>query len=204
MLIVAYYTKDTPYKAEAEQLAANLDDLGIPHRIQEVPNLGSWQANTQYKSRFIADILATSLDQSSFVYLDVDAAILSCPTLLYKLPSMDVDIAAARFGGVELLSGTVYFGCTQKTDEVVDGWIRLCEKYPKSFPAGVVKYHPRGGAAWDQRMLSVAIDRTAGVRFHELPPEYCYIHDLSAKRYPDVKPIILHTAASRRYKKIIK
>ncbi len=200
MKVIGYYTEHTPYADEALALRRNLDAFAIEHDIRGVPNLGSWLANTSYKSRFVQEMLAASPGQP-LVYLDVDAEILSPPTLLHDLAIQgSCDIAAAKFGGHELLSGTLYLGGTPKLDEVVAEWVALCTRYPKTFPGGLLNYHPHGSEAWDQRMLQLAINRVADVRFVELPPGYTFIHDLSRERYPDTNPVILHTCASRRYR----
>lgn len=195
-LYIAYFTRDTPYEGEAAQLRANLDKFGLPNDIRGVPNMGSWQRNTQFKARFVQSILAEYPGRPC-VYLDVDAEVVQTPTLFDDLPC---DIAAAKFGGHELLSGTLYLGATPKLNEIVATWVALCEEYPEKFPAGLLNYHPGGGDAWDQRLLQIAINRTAGTHFVELPPAYTFIYDLSKERYPDVSPVIIHWAASRKYR----
>lgn len=204
MLVVAYYTANTPYKADAEEFRKNLDSFAIPHNIREVPNLGTWQKNTQWKSRFIQQMLQ-EID-GPFTYLDVDAEFQADPTLFFDglaTTTPATDLAAHKFCGHELLSGTVYFGNTPKCREVVEQWVKLCIEFPDSFPAGFLSYHPKGGRAWDQRLLCKAIESTPEVNFYDLPPEYCYIHDLSKKHYPDVKPVIMHLTASRLYKSVV-
>lgn len=194
MLFIAYYTRNTPYEQEAVALRASLDALGLWYDIRGVDSLGSWQKNTQYKARFVREMLNTHL--GPMTYIDVDALVLQPPVLL---DTLDCDIAAAKFGGHELLSGTVYFGNTPKSRETVDRWIALCEQYPDRFPGGLLPHFPSGGLAWDQRMLDIAIRQT-GAGFVELPPEYTYIVELSQKRYPGVQPVILHTRGSLRFK----
>jgi hypothetical protein len=198
--IVGYYTTGTPYEAEAHTLALNLDLLELNYHIKAVPNLGSWQKNTQYKAHFVKEMLLAHSGEP-LIYLDVDAEIKSTPIFLGNLKC---DIAFHRFRGHELLSGTLYLGNTPKLMEVVDNWIALCAQYPERFPAGMLNHYPRGDIAWDQRMLDVAINRTCGVTAIILPPEYTFISDMSEKWYPGVKPIILHTAASRRYRELIR
>ena len=198
VLIVGYYTTGTPYEKDADILRKNLDAFSIPHDIREVPNLGSWQKNTQFKSRFIQQMLQEIT--GPFTYLDVDAEIQSQPVLL---DGLSCDIAAHKFCGHELLSGTVFFGNTPKCREVVERWVKLCIEFPDSFPAGFLSYHPKGGRAWDQRLLCKAIESTPGISFFDLPPEYCYIHDLSKKQYPGVVPVIMHLTASRLYKSVV-
>lgn len=202
MLIVAYYTADTPYKNDAEELRKNLESFRVPFIIKELPNQGSWQKNTQLKSSFVQAMCA-EID-GPFVYLDVDAELQSDPTKFFDgFLKAKVDIAAHLFSGHELLSGTVYFGNTWKCREVVERWCKLCLEFPDTFPAGFLSYHPKGGKAWDQRLLCKAIEDVPDVVFRNLPPEYTYIHDLSKKQYPKTKPIIVHLTASRLYKSVV-
>ncbi len=196
---VAYFTEDTPYAHEAELLRESFDALGLSYWIVGIKSLGNWQANTQYKSRFIRDMLAAHPDQP-LVYIDVDALVLQRPTLF---ESLDCDVAAAKLGGWELLSGTVYFGGTPKCREIVDRWGALCEQYPQTFPGGLLPHFPGGEVAWDQRMLDLAIRQTEGVRFVELPPAYTYIDGLSTDKYPGVQSVIRHTRGSMRLRHLV-
>lgn len=207
MLIVGYYTENTPYVDEANRLRANLDRMGLRHDFREVPNLGSWQKNTQYKSHFVEDMLIEHAPHP-IVYCDVDAEFRHCPTLLFKLPASGIDIAACKHGGHELLSGTVFFSNSECCMQVVARWQQLCHTYPERFPGGLLPHFPKGDIAWDQRMLDLAIRQlikeNVPVNFQVMPPEYCFIFDISAAKYPEINdPIIVHTAASRAYKKHI-
>ena len=147
----AYFTTGTPYEQEAAELVKCLEQWELNYDVIPVPSLGSWQRNTQLKSKVVQKYLKDHPHQPA-VYVDVDAKILQRPTLFNTLTC---DIAATRFGGRELLSGTVYFGGTAKTVEVVDRWVGLCEQYPENFPAGLLPDFKHGGPAWDQRMVTV-------------------------------------------------
>lgn len=193
MLIVGYFTPGV-YADMAARLRVNLDRFGLAHDLQEVPEQGSWIANCAYKSRFVKSMLEKH--RKPIVQLDVDAEIREYPTLLNDLNGCDV--AASRFNGNELLSGTVYFSASATCMAVVDRWIELCAMYPTMIPPGVLSYHPKGTDAWDQRLLWLAIVQTPNVHFTDLPPSYCYIeHDnLTKTRYPDALPVIAHQCAS--------
>jgi hypothetical protein len=198
-LYVGYFTIDTPYAQEADKLRQSLDRLHLPHELTGVPNLGSWQKNTQYKSRFIQQQLQQH-DGRPLVYLDVDALVLRRPVLFNDL---DCDLAFVRFNGEELLSGTVYFGNTPTCRKVVDRWVHNCQRFPDTFPPDLLGHYPNGEAAWDQRLLDLARIETPGVRCVELPQAYTYIEDLSRSRYPGVEPIILHTRGRSRLQHLI-
>jgi len=189
-LVIAYYTIDTPYEAEAEVLKLSLESVGYSYQICAIPNLGSWQKNTQYKAIFIQYMLEKN-DGRPLLYLDVDAVMVQHAVLLDDLKA---DIAAVHFAnGNELLSGTLYLGNTQQCKRVVNKWIYLNEQYPETLP--------NGREAWDQRTLALAIDRIEGLTFVELPQNYTWIVELTQKRCPDItNPIIMHTRGAKRFK----
>lgn len=207
MLYVGYYTEKTPYEAEAKKLTASLDKFDLEYEIVAVKSRGSWQKNTQMKAEVIRDFIFR-FPNRPFVYLDVDAVVEKPPVLFDSLRSRVpvCDIAAHKFKAVELASGTVYFGGTAKTTAVVDKWVELCKQYPDYFPGHLLPHfrHKPQDFAWDQRMLDVAIRQTPDVQLEILPPEYCWIFDLCKEWYPNAKePVIVHNAASRRYRKVV-
>lgn len=191
--VVGYYTVNTPYVQEAETLKLSLDALGYTHDIRGVPNLGSWQKNTQYKARFLSDRLAAYPLGTPLLYLDVDSIVVRP---LEVLRGLRCDLAAVHFHDTtELLSGTLYLGNTQACRDMVKHWIALNEKYPTQLPDG--------RDAWDQRTLQMAIDGTPGFRFVELPQEYTWITELTQRRMPNLCPVIIHTRGAFRFKRIV-
>lgn len=190
--VIAYYTTDTPYEAEAEVLKASLETVGYSYTVCGVPNLKSWQKNTQYKAMFVRHMLQTHSGQP-LLYLDVDSVMVEAPEVLDGLTA---DIAAVHFcGRNELLSGTVYFGNTECCNRCVDEWIRLNEQYPERLPDG--------REAWDQRTLKMAIEKTKGLHFVELPQEYTWIVELTQRHMPGLSPVIMHTRGAKRFKRKI-
>ena len=191
-LVIGYYTVNTPYEEEAELLKLSLQTHGYEHDLRPVENLGTWQKNTQLKAEIVRHFLS-KYPGRPLLYLDVDAIMIQKPVLLDEL---DADIAAVHFCDTsELLSGTVYFGGTEKCIEVVDRWMVLNAKYPKLLPDG--------RKAWDQRTLEMAIRETESVNFVELPEEYTWIVELTEKRKPGLVPVIQHTRGAYRWKKKI-
>ena len=192
-LVVAYYTVGTPYEHEAEVLKLSLESIGYSYRVYGVPNLGSWQKNTQYKAEFIKEMLLRFPSQT-LLYLDVDAVMVQAPKILDNLKA---DIAAVHFANSgELLSGTLFLGNTTNCKKVVDEWILLNKKYPETLPNGT--------QAWDQRTLKMAIKNIPEVSFIELPQSYTFIIELTQRRCPEVtSPVIMHTRGAKRFKNII-
>jgi len=195
-VVVAYYTKGTGYEKESVTLHRSLHLFGLEHEILGVRNLGSWQKNTQFKSRFIK-VMLEKYHGRPVVYIDVDAEIKKYPILWDQWSSgnqpPDIGVYYRDFGDKtgnrkELLSGTVYFGnSNEKSLELVNQWIDINEKHPKT---------------WDQKTLAIAIQGWDGtVKF--MPAEYCCIFDLMQnKKWENVEnPVVIHYQASRRLKK---
>ena len=108
--------------------------------------------------------------------------VLSYPKIFFEL---NCDVAFHRFKGKELLSGTVYFNNTAKTSELLQKWIDINQENPEVF---------------DQKNLDQALKSVSDISIIELPPEYCFIYDLSKDYYPRVNPIIEHYQASRKFR----
>ncbi len=191
-LVVAYYTEGTPYEGEAEVLKESLESVGYSYLVCGVPNLKSWQKNTQCKAVFLQQMLERNISKP-ILYLDVDAIMVHPPVLLDDIKA---DIAAVHFARKsELLSGTLYLGNTRQCKRVVKKWIALNEQYPETLP--------NGKAAWDQRTLALAIKRVKGLNFVELPQSYTFIVGLTQRHDPDCRPIIMHTRGAKKHKRHI-
>jgi hypothetical protein len=182
---VGYYTPG-PYEDDALKLFSTLEELKLEHDFIRIAPTGTWQQITQKKAQVVRDALAKHAGRA-VIYLDVDCLVLKDPK---RFRELECDVAAAIFGGCELLSGTVYFGPTAKAREVVEAWIALNQKYPTVLP--------NGQEAWDQRTLNMAI-KDSGCIFEQLPHSYTYMEGLSEERYPEVQPVILHTRGSLRH-----
>ena len=79
----------------------------------------------------------------------------------------------------------MYFRNTENTFKLLNQWIEENNKYPQE---------------WDQRNLDLALTKIRGLQIGELPPEYCFIYDLSKIEYRNIVPVIEHFQASRTLK----
>lgn len=188
-LVIGYYTVDTPYEREKESLKLTLEALGYDYDFIGVEHQGSWQKNTQLKSKVIQHFLDKYCNRH-LLYLDVDSLVIQKLTVL---ETIHADIAAVHFAnGNELLSGTVYFGGTQACRRVVEEWQQINDRYPDILPDKRV--------AWDQRTLELAIKKTKCL-YVELPQAYTWIAQLTQKKCePGLAPIIVHTRGAYRFK----
>ena len=193
-IITSYYTLDTPYQQVAhDYLMPSVQKLNLASDIRGVQNLGSWQANTSYKSEFVLQMLTQH--KKDVVFLDSDAVVLENPDLFEKIPA-EFNIAChildknAWYGGkydpqFELLSGTAYFRYVPETLVLVNKWVEACKK----------------SLVWEQQLLQDIIEATSTKVFN-LPIAYCWIVSLPGNKRPIVEPpehiIIKHHQVSRQ------
>lgn len=186
--VVGFYTKNTPYEAEAMAMKFSADPLGMNVHLYGLPSRGRWEANCQLK----AEVLLTMASEMKkpFLYVDADARFFRYPELFDCQIACEYDLAFHYFRSTELLSGTIWVNPTVETMGTLQEWAELNRELPNE---------------WDQRTLHKVVNQSPKLRILRLPAEYCYIYDLSAKHYPAVKdPIIVHYQASRKYKQDIK
>jgi hypothetical protein len=177
-LVVAYATRGTGYEAEAERMAASAHRMGLDAHVELIDSLGGWQRNTQYKARFLRDVIRHRPCRS-IVYTDADSVFVRYPALFDE----PVDgIGYHLRNGHELLSGTLHLACNEATAALMDLWVEECERQPD---------------AWDQRTLQAALARWNGPQ-RVLPEAYCCIFDSPTR---PAEPVVLHMQASRRLKR---
>ena len=183
-VVVAYYTMATGYEQEAEFLRQSLKPWGLSRDIVAVPNLKSWQKNTQYKARFILDMLRKHAPRP-ILYVDADAQIVQYPRFVRGLEA-SADLAVhwrdRGEGRRELLSGTIWLSQERASYNLMERWIAENAANPDT---------------WDQRTLeSILRSGDWKGRVVDLPPEYCAIFDQAMCEVP----VIEHYQASRRLK----
>jgi hypothetical protein len=171
----------TPAYAEhAAGLVASLDAFGLPHDVRAVEGGGSWVANVNRKAGFLLERMRRHPGRP-LVWLDADARVRQRPDLF---DSLTCDFAAHWRHGVELLSGTMYWGPTTIARLMCESWQRRCARYPDR---------------WDQVTLDEVVKEWEGdLKVHPLPASYTRVFD-------DAKmgdPVIEHLQASRQLAKV--
>lgn len=180
-VIVSYYTKGTGYEEQAEYLKITLRRFNLDNDVVGVPDKGSWHLNVYYKARFIQRMMKKYPDRA-IVFVDADAKIRANPVLFNTL---DCDLACHFRHGKELLSGTLYFGNTEKARFLVSKWIEEDRLYPKTH--------------MPQRNLRSVFNKYKNkIKWKSLPVEYCMIFDSDARNR--ARPVIEHFQLSRKYK----
>ena len=87
-IIICYYTKDTGYENEIENLITSCEKFSLPYVVDAIDSLGTWEKNCCYKPRYILDKI-TSLKRP-VLWLDADCVVVQKPTLF---DSLECDIA---------------------------------------------------------------------------------------------------------------
>jgi len=190
LIVVGYYTINTPYEQEAQGLINSCKKLNLRYDIPGVPTLGNWQSNTRFKAKFMLDMLNKYPGQK-IVYVDCDAVIHS---RLDLFKDYDYDISVRyqdfRWRKNECLSGTIFIKSNERT-------IQLCKKWME-----INEAEGSNTKNLEQWNLDKAIQdgKRYGLTFKNLPPEYTFIFDSMKAMYPNVRPIIEHFQASRRFR----
>jgi hypothetical protein len=187
MLVVAFYTRRTPYEEEIKNLEASCFKHELDYHFEGYDGRGVWVHNCAIKPEFIFDMLKL-YPKDNLLYVDADALFIQKPTLINKIEEEGkIDIAAYIMKGGKLLSGTVFFRNNARVQALVNEWVKLQRHEPNK---------------WDQETLHLTIVHHGprlGIEFDKLPSEYCKIFD---KDWGD--PVIQHNQKSREYRHLVK
>lgn len=183
-VVIAYYTKNTPYEEEVQNLIASLEKHKLPMDIIGMRSYGSHQANVHQKPYFIKQMMIRHYPKD-VLYLDADAVVQKHPTLF---DHVEFDIGVTFRANIELLGGTLYFSNNHKTFALVERWINTCLQNPN---------------VWDQQILQYILQlgsQDLQLKTCLLPETYCQIFDLMKSAG---EPVIEQFQASRRFKKLV-
>ena len=193
LMVVGYYTINTPYEEEAQILIRSLNKLRINQDVIGVKTLGNWQANTRFKAEFMLDML-NKHPNHRLLYVDVDAVVHKMPDL-FKNYKCDIAVRWQdfRWRKNECLSGTIYMENNKRTRRICELWrdINVTEGNQSN--------------RMEQWNLDTVINKMKAedpnFTYKNLPPEYTMIFDSMRGMYPNITPVIEHFQASRRFKK---
>jgi hypothetical protein len=193
LMVVGYYTVNTPYEEEAQNLLQSLNKLKVNHDIIGVKTLGNWQANTRFKAGFMLDMLMKHPNHR-LLYVDVDAVVHKMPDL-FKNYKCDIAVRWQdfRWRKNECLSGTIYMENNERTKRICQLWRDINVKEGNE------------SNRMEQWNLDTVINQMKkedpNFTYKNLPPEYTMIFDSMRGMYPNINPVIEHFQASRRFKK---
>lgn len=196
-LIVSYYTKDTLYQLEVQNLIASCEKWGLEHHIEPIASLGSWERNCCYKPFFLMEKLQQF--KRPLFWVDADAVFVKEPEWLAVF---DKDMALRINGDLEdshpskVCSGSLYINANLTAATLLKLWGQACiDAFLKL---------ERTEEIWDQMILRDVLLR-GGLEeaVAPLPLEYAAIADQICNDAIMKEPVIIHYQASRRFKKII-
>lgn len=195
-MVVSFYTKDTPYALEVQNLIASCEQFGIKIDVEGIPSYGSWELNCAYKPFFILERLKRH--RRPLLWVDADAIFVS---MLKQSDAFTADLAVCINDSCaidhpsKVMSGTIFIAATKEAEELLRLWCCECQK--------LLLQEGRTSEFWDQEALRNAIFSCPhSARVAKLPPEYIKIFDrpLDSASGP---AIIEHYQASRRLKKLV-
>lgn len=193
LLVIGYYTVNTPYAQEAKKTMQSCDKFGLDYHIVGVPNLGNWQANTRFKAKFVKQML-DEFPNRNLLYVDVDAIFRARPTLFMNDFPYDIGIRYQDFKWRknECLSGTVFFANNSIVRKIVNEWIAINEKQGSD---------SKTLEQWNLGNIIDKYEKKGLLRVNKkIPPGYTFIFDIMKRMYPNEKVVIEHFQASRRFR----
>jgi hypothetical protein len=195
-LIVSYYTQDTLYCLEAQNLIASCERFGLKYCVEAIPSFGSWELNCAYKPFFLLEKM--QLFQQPLLWIDADGVFESSPTWIEAFGgdiALRWDEQAPLDCPSKAISSTIFIGVTEKVKQLLRLWALETEQQFND-PKRVTEF-------WDQIALRDCL--VAGkiqLDLRPLPIPYAHIFDHHSE-LEDRKPVIVHYQASRRLKHLI-
>ena len=182
MIVISYYTYNTPYQVMNKALDDSCKKHNLRHHAVGYVGLGRWELNCGLKPSFILEMLKL-YDGEDLLYVDSDAIIEAAP----PVPEGDFGVyyKTHKDGSTELLSGTIYLHGNIHTKFLVTKWVEEQSKTPLT---------------WDQKTLAKVVE-TSRLQPTRLPQGYTKIYDASYDASYDGTTYVRHNQASRTCKK---
>ncbi|MCB1072879.1 MAG: hypothetical protein KDK96_07250 [Chlamydiia bacterium] len=190
--IISFYTENTPYEKEAEDLAASCEKFNLPHEIDPMPNFGSWEKNCCFKPKYILKKLSDL--QKPVLWLDADAIVYQKPTLF---ESLETDVALHSNHSLpenhpsKVNSGTLLFYPTPASFSLLEKWDQETERLLEE-----------DSEPWDQISLRNVLFKS-DVRIYFLDSCYCRIFTKIESEDELKNSFFIHFQASRTLKKTL-
>lgn len=190
--IISYFTRNTFYEKDAEQLRLSCEKAGLDHQIDGIDSFGKWHEHVCYKPHFILQKLNEL--KRPLLWVDADAEVVQKPP---PLPECDLSLRVFDHFPADhpsyLFAATIYCSYTPQTLALIETWGRLCQEGMEKNPGLEVS---------DQVFLKAALDQLSGqIRFHPLPAGFAALFDQDS--LPPDQLYIVQYQASRLYRKFI-
>ncbi len=191
--IISFYTENTPYQSEAQNLAISCEKWGLNHFIKGIPSFGSWELNCAFKPFFILGELLER--KEPLLWVDCDAVFEAEPEWLEVF---DADLSVRRHPELpedhpsKVISSTIYVNHTPEAQQLLRSWAVHSKQ--------MLMDDERDLEFWDQMALACAIQNHSEVIVKDLPLAYAKIFDHPGDIKAVQHPVIVHYQASRRFK----
>ncbi|MBS0620105.1 MAG: hypothetical protein JSS61_01420 [Verrucomicrobia bacterium] len=189
-LVVSYYTKDTLYQLEVQNLIASCEMWGLKHWIEPIASAGSWEYNCAYKPFFLYQMLQKH--QCPLFWVDADGVFAKKPEVL-EVFSNDLAVLINDLPDdhpSKVYSASVYVNATEPAERILKLWAKEC--------CDQLADPHRTEEVWDQIALRNVLHK-GEASVGKLPIEYAAIFDQGEAEHA----VITHYQASRRLKKSI-
>jgi hypothetical protein len=211
MIVAAFYTIGTPYEAEAAELVKTLDRFGLKHDVRAYEHPGSWVKAGFLIPRCIGEVHAAHPGED-VLYLDADARVTQDPTPYCDSLKGKADVGLFYLDnsphhpgkdGRELCTGTLWSADTDSAAVLLMMWSMFCGSVCQGSNQTDQTVLQEILSVWSEEQQLLGSPRPPKLRIAALPPEMCWMDIISAMHYGEREPIIFHTQASRRHRRVV-
>ncbi len=186
MKLVSFYTKNTIYEKEIEDLSTSCKSLQIDHYIEAREDLGCWEKNCSQKPLFIYECLEKF--NEPLLWVDSDGIALQKPQL--NLGQCDLGLYFNNTRTKHARNATIFVSPTQAAKDFMRLWYETLQKLNGPTQKKLTPDQPV--------MISLIRKKSVPLKIAHLPLEYMQIFDRD--QIPLNKTVILHFQASRTAK----
>lgn len=129
-LVICYYTINTIYEKEVQNLIKSLNKFKIPYKIYGIFSLGSWLLNTGFKAEFTQIMMEKN--DTHLIWLDADSMVYNTPHLFVDLKNADETCCVRIKGNItepNLNSSVIYFNNKIDSKNIINDWVMECKKH---------------------------------------------------------------------------
>lgn len=195
--VVSYYTLQTPYESEIENLLSSCKKYGIKTSVDGIDPFGTWELNCAYKPFFLLKKLQEV--KGPLLWVDADGRFMQSPNWI---EAFEADFSVRIHENLpwnhpsKVISSTIFVNPTKPAIRLLKFWAFTCQRYLTN-PKRRLEF-------WDQIALRDALYCTCtNATISSLPLSYAKIFDHPDDCKKIDLPVIEHYQASRRFKKLV-
>lgn len=192
-LVISFYTQDTPYEREVQNLINSCKKWSIEYDIQGVASLGTWEKNCAFKPAFIHTKMLEH--NRPLLWVDADGVFKQKPNF-NDFDKCDFSVRVNEFlpesHESRIVSNAIFVRNTPEVLLIIEEWKELC--------ANEIADKNRILEFWDQMALCSVLSPKKDLKFLPMPLKYSKIFDFDDLFISEEEVIIEHYQASRRLK----